>query len=84
MHVNGKPSPQEMEDIFKEEEELLSPSFTLPPTQDEQPPVEDAILSDADGYNPEFESMNSNIAHFIMLAAQISTYSFNHHLPSSF
>ncbi|KAL5474663.1 hypothetical protein EMCRGX_G026646 [Ephydatia muelleri] len=53
MYLNGKPSPQEMEDIFKEEEELVSPSFH-PPTQDEQPSVEDAMLSDAEGYNPEF------------------------------
>ena len=44
-----------MEDIFKEEE-LLSPSFTFPPTaDDEQPLVEDPMLSDADGYNPEFQ-----------------------------
>ncbi|KAL5499879.1 hypothetical protein EMCRGX_G011345 [Ephydatia muelleri] len=53
MYLNGKPSPQEMEDIFKEEEEQVSPSFH-PPTQDEQPSVEDAMLSDAEGYNPEF------------------------------
>ena len=57
MYVNGKPSPQEMEDIFKEEEELLS----LPPTLEEQPQVEDA---DDAGYNPEIELWT------LMLAAQ--------------